>query len=199
MRDCDIRASLRDFLASAHAEENALLLDELGLCDYEARVDLAVINGSLNGFEIKSDADTLERLPRQQVAYSRALETVTIVVGPKYAETIATHIPSWWGIIKAVSVNGSIELNTVRQAARNPSPDPVAIASFLWRDEALAILREIGADRGVTSKPRQKVWQRLSEKLPIEELSERVRNCLKARANWRSDAQRTSGDAKFVH
>jgi hypothetical protein len=49
------------------------MLDEFGLEHGEVRVDVAVINGELHGYEIKSERDTLERLPRQVKAYSAVL------------------------------------------------------------------------------------------------------------------------------
>lgn len=47
---------------------------ELGVCAGRRRVDVAAINGHLDGWEIKSDADTLRRLPDQVAAFSRVWE-----------------------------------------------------------------------------------------------------------------------------
>lgn len=85
LRDLDIRRALRALLAEGHAgEPGARVVDELGIRQGSARVDLAVINGSINGFEIKSDADRLDRLGRQRDAYGTVLDTVTLV-GPRPA------------------------------------------------------------------------------------------------------------------
>ena len=47
------------------SEPNTVFLEELGLCQGDARVDYAVINGAMNGYEIKSDRDKLVRLPHR--------------------------------------------------------------------------------------------------------------------------------------
>jgi hypothetical protein len=63
MRDGDIRAALHAHLIVEHQEEpDTRFLDELSLCGL-VRVDVAVINGTLAGYELKSDQDTLRRLP----------------------------------------------------------------------------------------------------------------------------------------
>src|SRR5690242_7332263 len=77
MRDIDIREALRAEIARRHnGESNTLVVEELGLCQGIARVDLAVVNGSVNGYEIKSAHDTLSRLPAQSDVYSRPTHTV---------------------------------------------------------------------------------------------------------------------------
>jgi len=57
MHDAAIRSALRATLEAEHANEEALVLDELGLCRGRARVDMAVVTGALNGYEIKGDYD----------------------------------------------------------------------------------------------------------------------------------------------
>src|SRR5262249_9341390 len=63
MRDGEIRAALHARLIVEHqGEPDTRFLDELSLCGL-VRVDVAVINGTLAGYELKSDLDTLRRLP----------------------------------------------------------------------------------------------------------------------------------------
>src|ERR1700674_1251921 len=70
LRDSEIRAALRAKLHSIHSQDpETVVIDELSLCQGDARVDMAVVNGSLSGYEIKSDRDTLTRLPRQLAVY----------------------------------------------------------------------------------------------------------------------------------
>ncbi len=82
MRDRDVRMALHHkVLMDHHEDSNTLVLDELGLRHGICRVDIAVVNSYLHGYEIKSDADTLERLPSQISVYSAVLDRVTLVVG----------------------------------------------------------------------------------------------------------------------
>lgn len=54
MRDCDIRSALGSKLRSEKGAA-ACLVEELGLCQGDVFVDLAVVDGCLEGYEIKSD------------------------------------------------------------------------------------------------------------------------------------------------
>ena len=187
MRDIDIRRRLLDDLAASEGKD-ALIIEEFGLCRGTARVDVAVVNGSLNGYEIKSERDTLERLPAQQDVYDRVFDTVTIVCGSQHIAKITEQVSTWWGIWLAVEEDNVIRFKTIREAETNPCVDPMSLAQCLWRDEALSILKTFDLHKGLLSKPRMVLWQRLTEMLSAEELGECVRNHLKARDGWRSDA-----------
>ena len=170
-------------------DPNTLIVDELALCLGAARVDVAVVNGSVHGYEIKSPRDTLARLPGQADVYGRGLDYVTIVVGETHAKAVDGAIPAWWGVWSAVECNAGVRLKQVRKARRNPATDPLAIAQLLWRNEALDALAERGLAEGMRSKPRAALWRRLAERVPLRELQDVVRQCLKNRpAGWRSDA-----------
>jgi hypothetical protein len=193
MRDIDIRGALRLEMARRHSEEGALIVEELGLCQGAARVDVAVVNGSVHGYEIKSEYDTLARLPGQSTIYSQALEFVTIVAASAHSLKIAALIPPWWGIWIAVQDGGGIRLEEVREPQRNPGISPFAQAQLLWRQEALQALESRGLADGLKHKPRHQLWNRLASELTIEELGTLVRKCLKARNDWRVAAPQASG------
>lgn len=56
MRDIDVRNALRRKVLKKHeGEADTRVLDELGLRHGVARIDIAVVNGWLHGFEIKSE------------------------------------------------------------------------------------------------------------------------------------------------
>ena len=69
----------------------------------------------------------------------------------------------------------------IRTAQRNPKPDPYAIACLLWRDEAINALAAFGIDRGVRTKSRAMIWERLADSVPLEDLRCFVRAALKVR------------------
>ena len=101
--DLTIRSALRSKLLADHAEEgDTALMEELGLCRGRVRVDLALVNGHLNGYEIKSDRDTLTRLETQAEIYMKVFDRLTIVVGSKHLSSIGTRLPEWWGILQAI-------------------------------------------------------------------------------------------------
>lgn len=186
-RDIDIRSQLHINLLSEHkSDPNTLVIDELGLCQGDARVDVAVINGSMHGFEIKSDSDTLERLPGQVEVYSKVLDSVTVITGKCHSKNVIKLIPEWWGIeVAEVGSADSISFNTMRQSYNNPSVDPYSLVQLLWRDEALDLLKKFGLEKGLLSKPRNKIWEKLACSFPLIELKYHVREQLKNRKDWR--------------
>jgi hypothetical protein len=187
MRDIDIRQELFREMNRLHSDDaDTLIMPELGLCQGIARIDLAVVNGSVHGYEIKSEQDTLARLRGQAAIYNRALEFVTIVASPNHAEKIANIIPPWWGVWAACGCRDRVRLEILKEASPNPTIDPFALAQLLWREEALAALADRGLATGLRNKPRAELWRRLASVLTIEELGDTVRGCLKRRgANWR--------------
>lgn len=187
-RDIDIRTSLHRVLLNEHKNEpDTLILDELGICQGDARIDVAVVNGAINGFEIKSESDTLERLPRQCEAYNKVFDTVTILTASRFIDGITDVIPEWWGVtLVEMEKDGTVHFFSYREPSRNTNIDPYVLAQLLWRDEAVEILKVRGLHRGLLSKPRKDIWVALANKIPLVELQAEVRKCLKERLNWRS-------------
>jgi len=187
VRDAEIRSALHARLIDEHGSgQGTRYIDELGLCG-TVRVDVAVVNGTLSGYELKSDRDTLRRLPTQVEYYSKVLDHASLVVGEEHYERTngVAHLPPWWGLIVASPRLGQAHLEDVRPAEMNEHLDPYAIAQLLWRDEALCELEAREAATGLRSKPRRVLWDRLAELLDLDELRGIVRGRLKARATWR--------------
>lgn len=194
--DSEIRAALRkDLLGSLGPGDDTLILEEVGLRHGMVRVDLAVLNGALHGYEVKSDRDSLRRLHGQVSTYNQVLDFVTLVVGERHMQKAMASVPDWWGVwlVKSAS-DRTAEFLTVRQPRRNPSPDKLSIAKLLWRAEALSILEHMNAAGGLRSKPRALVYRRLAETLGMDELRAMVRHQLRCRTDWRSDERPKLGD-----
>lgn len=185
MRDRDVRLAVRSHLEALHEGDfSTRIVEEMGLWSGTVRVDMAVINGELSGFELKSDKDTLDRLPVQAELYSRVFDQVTLVVGTRHLAKVGQHIPGWWGVMSALQQGDAVVLEPVRCSIRNPSPDAFLVAKLLWKEEALSLLEAKGLAKGWRSKPVAAVHSRLASELPFHELSANVRACLKRRAGW---------------
>lgn len=190
MRDRDVRFALRHKVLAEHLRDtDTLVVEELGLAHGAARVDIAVVNGSMHGFEIKSDADTLRRLPAQVDAYGAVLDRVTIVVGPKYALSVEHIVPAWWGVkLATAGGRGAIHFCELRAPKQNQNIDAFALAGMLWREEAIASLARRGMTR-VKSKTRVELCRLIAGAVPLDELRAEVRDALKVRVGWRSDGR----------
>ena len=197
IRDIDIRAVLKKELLKKYANDSdTLVLDELGIKHGESRIDMIVINHRLHGYEIKSDLDSLRRLPDQIKAYNDVMDRVTLVVGYRHAYDALRMVPEWWGV-RLAEINkrtGTIKLSPARLARDNPKIDINEVVTLLWRSEALDILEELGAANGVRSKKRSEIYKRLVALNDPNQLRFRIRQQLKCRKGWRVGAQQKSCD-----
>ena len=190
--DASIRAILKEDLKSSYRDDpGTKIFEELGVAHGAARVDIAVVNGIMHGYEVKSDLDTLRRLPKQMSKYNSVFDKITIVVGKSHLYDAIKIVPDWWGIkiAKISNFDSEVSFSNIREAEKNPNQDNVAVAEFLWRREALNILEEIGQAHGVRSKSRKAIYERLAEVLDGETLRAKVRERFCSRINWRSDMQ----------
>src|SRR5580704_1119851 len=182
MRDSDVRHAVKDWLGAKYAHDaNSYMVEEMGVWSGTVRIDIAIINGSLSGYELKSDRDTLERLPNQRDVYSRVFDFLHLVVGQRHAEKAEKLLPKWWGIKIAVAGADGIALLPYRAPAPNPSPDPYLIAELLSKEEAVGVLEAFGMDKGWKSKKIRLIHERLAAELQLDKLKDQVRAALKNR------------------
>lgn len=187
MRDADVRVAVLERLQSLHVgDASTRIVQEMNLWSGAVRIDIAVINGELSGYELKSARDTLTRLPLQADIYSRIFDYVTLVAADRHLENAAAKVPNWWGIMQADEFNGRVSLSCVRPALLNPNPEPYLLAELLRKEEALAILQSHGLDKGWRSRRVRDLHERLASELSFRDLSEGVRRSLKERSEWLS-------------
>ncbi|HAI62750.1 TPA: hypothetical protein DCL89_00805 [candidate division WWE3 bacterium] len=188
-KDKHIRDALINYLKDKYRfKDKTRIVEELGLNHGETRVDVAVVNGVIHGFEIKSDLDTLDRLALQIVLYNSVLDQATLVVGKKHLMEAMYLVPDWWGILVAkLDINGCTKLINIREATNNPEKKSSAIVKLLWKDEAISILEQYNCAAGFYSKARKVIYDRLLEAIDEPVLFASVRDCLIAREGWRPD------------
>ncbi|HRY53034.1 MAG TPA: sce7726 family protein [Spirochaetia bacterium] len=189
-RDIDIRSALYATELRQYSEDNeSRVLDEFGIENGRVRIDVAVVNGVFHGFEIKSDADTLLRLPNQARVYGLVFDYLWIACGEKHLREVIASVPTYWGILVALRNrdSGYVEIQKHRAAELNMHSSPESIARLLWRAEALELLMLFKEDRGLHGKPRSFLCKRLAQAIGKDELSQHVRSIIKKRGNWRVD------------
>jgi len=167
----------------------AQIIEELGVQHGTARIDIAIVNGTMHGYEIKSDRDTLHRLPEQVEEFNAIFDKITLVVGKRHLYQAMHIIPDWWGVTMAkVDVDKGVFFQTIREAETNQNQKGISIARLLWRSEALNILEEQNEADGVRCKPRESVYEKLAGVLDTDTLMKQVSSLLISREGWRSDA-----------
>ena len=187
VNDPEIREALVAFLQTQPwVDQNSLLVEELNVREGRSRMDLVLVTDSLHGYEIKSRVDSLSRLKGQLEDYRVVFDRLTVVTGVNHLTGILREVPSWCGIILASRSSGRVSLEPFRESQGNLHRDRLALAQLLWREEALEILTRWGAVKGVKSKTRPVIWERLADTLSTDALTREVTEAFRNRPkDWR--------------
>lgn len=185
--DADIRSALHaKQLRRAKSHPDTLVIDELGLAHARSRIDVAVINGCIHGYEIKSAKDNLDRFPTQIDIYRKTLQKLTFVAAPKHVAGIMSHAPEWCGVIAAEQgPRGGIRFHVLRNSVANPEIDPVMMAHLLWRDEVINLLDQAGYPAKDLRRPRKQLYEMLCEAMTLREITASIRVFMVQRQAWR--------------
>ena len=183
----DIRSALHsNRLRHQKSRPDTLVINELGLVHARSRVDVAVIDGCIHGYEIKSAQDTLDRLSGQIEIYRQALQKVTIVAAHKHLPKVMAIIPDWCGVIEVVQgTRGGVRLWPIRPARMNPEIRPIMLAHLLWRPEVLDLLSRVGFASRQLRGPRIQLYEMLCEVMTVREITAAIREFMGVRQTWR--------------
>lgn len=185
MRDIDIREPLIEKIKQQNLGHDHRIIPEMAICDGRSRVDIAVANGNLYGYEIKSDADTLERLSAQGDCYNKTFDKVFIVVGSKYQNVISEYIPDWWGIYVAYyDRRQRVVLKECRRGKKNKNISSESLLELLWREEIESLLKDYGF-KSLSGKNRRVLRKMAAENIPLSSIRDFTRETLKKRKEWR--------------
>ena len=186
LNDSSIRSFLIKRIRQRNHHGDAVLIEELDLCLGEARIDLVLVNGKNVGIEIKSDLDSLDRLPKQIDIYNKVFDQIEIVSGKKHLEQVLNTVPDWWGIsIVAKNLRGILEYRKFRNCKSNLLKDPFSAAQLLWKEEVLELLKKVQPALPNKNKTRDVLWATLVKTCPKTDLFRYVNSCLKKRTSWR--------------
>lgn len=190
MLDRDIRDYLHKHYLCEYtkADATARVVNEMGLSAHAARIDIGVINGKLVGYEIKSDRDSLDRLPHQLEVYNQIFDLITVVCGPKHEAKLLAYLPLHCGLfVTDKDGMNHPSLRTVRKPSQNKERNGYMIASLLWHEEAKTLLISLGAGKNLSKLRRWELWERLADffKADIDKLADEVRAILKNRQTWK--------------
>ena len=183
MLDRDIRVLLRETYLKKYDDGESCIIPEMGLSAHTVRIDIGVVNGSLVGYEIKSEHDTLARLPKQMEVYDQIFDHITLISGAKHLPKLIKLLPAHWGILVPGIVNGKPDFLVEREPTQNPNRVAYTIASLLWHEEAKELLEQYGLCR-LGKLRRWELWEKVAEHFTLDEVSSHVRSIIKSRKNW---------------
>ncbi|MEI6524187.1 MAG: sce7726 family protein [Bacteroidota bacterium] len=187
MNDPQIRLAFHNkILRKAHLNSDTFILDEFSLRNGEIRADIAVLNGKLIGYEIKTEKDTLQRLESQMIAYSEVFDQAYIISSENHLPKALEIIPKWWGIylIKQTK-NGKFLFLKYRTGLKNIGKDGLGISQLLWKDEVISILESQFQIKIKSKQTKCQLYAILTEVCDTQTLSNIALDYLKKRNCWR--------------
>ncbi|PEK69621.1 sce7726 family protein [Bacillus pseudomycoides] len=187
LRDRDVRKKLLQLLQLQYGkDEQTRIINELGMDFGASRVDVAVVNGILHGYEIKSESDNLNRLPRQMSYYNRLFEQMTIVVDESHYQEIINIVPPWWGIMLVKKKKNDFQLVPKREGRKNNSQEKEILLKLLWKRELEKFIDVFHYPKRMKRLRKDKLVEQFQEQ-ELYAIREFVYHALKVRENWRKD------------
>ncbi|QRM45775.1 sce7726 family protein [Rhizobium sp. BG4] len=181
--DATIRQAIRLRLSRAHAGQDAVIVDELKVSLGSGRLDVAVINGRIEGYEIKSDRDSLDRLEKQSMMFGAVADRMTLVVGSRHLNKALEIVPDWWSVLHSTAKSdGKVQFKTVRRGRLNRDQHKLALVETLERDEVIALLSTADLDRGFRTANYRTLADRAASSMSRDDISAFVKKILKVRS-----------------
>lgn len=162
-----------------------LVVNEMAICRGIARVDVAVINGSLHGYEIKSSEDNLKRLDNQIGTYLTCFDYISVITTKKHLKAVRQMCAPTIGISEAILDDDVVKIVERRKPKRNKHVDSLSLLQLLWKNEALKLVELSGLDLKLNHKPKHYIWNKIIENVKSQEIQLLVRTILKSRKDWR--------------
>lgn len=178
LHDKDIREPLFEFLEDYYGKVR--IIEEKNMGDSRADV-VMILEDSIVGVEIKSDADNYARLAGQVKDYDQYFDMNIVAVGSTHGNHISKHVPQHWGIITIEFVDDKIDFFYLRQPTSNQNVKWNKKLELMWRPE-LAKIQELFSMPKYKDKSKSFVITKITEKIgkaiPDEELKKIVSNLL---------------------
>lgn len=170
MYDAQIREPLFDYLDEKYPKNRIFEEKIMG----KSRADIVmVLDGSLAGLEIKSDADTYDRLETQVKDYDKFCDYNYIMAGITHEKHVEEHVPEWWGILIVSEEEGKVKIVQKREAGKNRKCKVSQQIKWLWRTELNHILARNYLP-AYKAKSKKFVQDKLLEKVGEEELKNQI-------------------------
>lgn len=130
-------AVLNEVLLKRHDFDSVFLTEFRAL---NAKADIVILNGTSTVYEIKSDIDSLDRLPGQLAAYQKIFDKVFVVSNEKNKEGIRKIVGPKIGIL---ILNPDLTISTEREARSNRATlNKAVMFDCLRKNEYLAIIEQ---------------------------------------------------------
>jgi hypothetical protein len=144
LKEAHIKPALASWLRNRGELRGGVLIDEKVYGEFARRADLVVANGTLQAFEIKSDADSLRRLSGQVADYLLRFDKLTVVCTPRFTRSVVRSINRHVGVIEVLRTGRAYRFRLVRRGLSVAITDRKRLAEFLLKPELGRLLRSEG-------------------------------------------------------
>lgn len=175
----EIRSVLRNWVTDKfQLKHDDILIDELGFSnrsvsstiDQTFRADLALANGRLAAFEIKSGADSLKRWDTQMNGYLNVFDEVWLCCHGKHLQKALEVTNKAIGILLIDDLGG---VAVVRYAKNNHLVNIYDLSGLLWREEINEFCKKF--DIAITSRmTKREIRNVMAEQACLESLKKFV-------------------------
>jgi hypothetical protein len=168
-------ALLQHLLHKGAVAEDVVIISELALESFSRRADLALVNGSIELFEIKSEADTLTRLAGQVETFSRFCDKLHVVGAPCHIDNILSstseHVAVW-------QLESGIGIRVMRRGRKTPLRDKANLIKLINAQELKQLL---ATNKIKVDSSRRKYLEAAAHEISAEKLRFDVLKLLKER------------------
>ena len=181
LSEAAIKAIVIDHLFAKGMLRDAVLINEMVVANWSRRADLAVANGRLTAFEIKSDLDTLARLDGQVETYLQRFDKVVIVTTEKFHREVLQRTPDYvgvWVLVQAETQHG-YRVRIARPGRATDVRRTEVLCGFLLQTELSSFLRSQGL--AIEADYSRAALTSLAEHVPTSRLRVFVLDAIKKR------------------
>ncbi|MED4353635.1 sce7726 family protein [Schinkia azotoformans] len=144
-----------------------------------SRLDFARINGHSYAYEIKTELDSLEKLEKQLIDYSRVFEYIHVIVHPKHYNKVYDLVPEHCGIATYNSEKSNFPFSYKKKRLLNPNIEPLTQLQTLTVKEINSILKIFGIE--ATSLTRKEKEEKLLESISPPKINHLFKEHIKMR------------------
>ncbi|EPZ0267921.1 ABC transporter [Serratia marcescens] len=186
LREQDVKIAFIGWLYKKGLLDDATIINEMVVANWSRRADLAVANGHLQAFEIKSDFDSLKRLDGQLEIFTSRFEKVTVVCAPKFTYEVKKKVTPEVGVIEYLHDSKGVRFKIVQRGRTSPIANKKIYISFLLKKELQSLLVE--SNIKYFSESGRGVLEKIAENISLSKIRLFVLNAIKKRYKETSDS-----------
>jgi len=133
-------ALTRQILLGMHSLDEASMITEFRV--NHCRADFVILNGTSTVYEIKSERDSLERLPKQIKTFKEVFANVNVIVGENHIKSVLNSVDTDIGVM---ILSEEYQIDTIQEGRDQAfRTNPVSIFDTIRLRESELVLGDLG-------------------------------------------------------